>query len=65
MDKIKQEELRKLVNEILSGAKQVGIDVIYDNYTEEELTFIEQEMYRLNTQDLNKFMQKLEASERH
>jgi hypothetical protein len=61
MDEIKQENLKKLANEILSGGKQAVEGFNYAEYTEEELKFLMQEMNKRNTRDLDEFMQKLDA----
>jgi hypothetical protein len=64
MDEIKKGELLKLIDDIFSGVKEVGVDVNYDDYSEEELNFIDQEMYRLNTIEVNKFTKMLEEYEK-
>jgi hypothetical protein len=60
MDEIKQAELRKTVDEILSGGTQAVEGFSYANYTEEELEFLEREMNESNTKYLEKFMQDLD-----
>ena len=61
MDEIKQEKLKKLPDEILSGTKQVGVDVNRNDYTEEELNFIKKEIDRRISGDLDELMQILET----
>jgi hypothetical protein len=62
MDEIKQEKLRNLVEEILSGGLTVE-SVNYEEYTEEELIFIDQEIDRSIGQDVNNLTQMLDAEE--
>jgi hypothetical protein len=63
MDEIKQAKLRKIADEILLGGKQSVEEFNVDNYAEEELKFLMQEIDERNTKDLDKFMQDLDASE--
>ena len=60
MDEIKQEKLKKLADEILSGAKQVGVDINRNEYTEEELNFIVKEINSRISGELDELMRILE-----
>ena len=61
MDEVKQEELRKLAEEILSGGKQAVEGFNFDTYTEEELHFIEREIDKQISRELDEFIQTLDA----
>ena len=65
MDKLKQAELSRLVDEILEAGEQAVEEFNCDDYTYEELEFILSEMHRKNTEYLDKFMQDLENREQN
>jgi hypothetical protein len=61
MDEIKQAKLKRIADEILLGGKQAVEEFDCDNYTEEELNFLIQEIDEKTTKDLDEFMKNLDA----